>query len=313
MYNKNAKSTENKKPAWIIATLMILSVLGAVYPNLRPYIDKVKPVIEKIEIPSPAPDDKTLMLSEGEESTLTIPSSADEYTIVHLKTNAAGQYFDLMVLTVRGSEVMFVDTVKTANNGEWVFTGPPGKYSIRLSVCDPTAGCKSMTGNVTIGKVPVPQPTPQPTPTPTPTPTPQPTPTPTPSPTPTPPIGPVTIPEDTYGMTKWAYDALNAIPIGDRMPAVELANNFESVASAIAAGGIKTPQEGNLKLSEKNRATLNVPAGIQPSHPYYKFFVSFADRLTDLNRSGKLPNSANAYKDVYLESCAGMRLVMGIK
>lgn len=302
---KSSTTKAAQKPVWIIAALMVMSVLGALYPNLTPYIDKVKPVLEKIELPPdiPATPSKTLTLKEGEDTSLVVPSNADEYTIVHLKTGAKGQYFDLMVLTVRGSDILFVDTVKTANDGEWVFTGPPGKYSIRLSVCDPSMGCKSMTGNVVIGKVVVPIPTPIPTPTPQPTP----------SPTPTPPVGPVVIPQDEYGMTKWAYDLINTIPVGDRLPAVELANNFESVASAIAAGGIKTPSEANLKLSERNRATLNVPAGIQSSHPYYKFFIGFADRLTEMNKSGKLPNSVNAYKDVYLETCAGMRLAMGIK
>lgn len=305
MYNQNVKNNANK-PTWIIAALMILSILGAVYPNLQPYIDKVKPVIEKVEVDST--NEKTLVLAEGQESTLDIPSSADEYTIVHLKTNAVGQYYDLMVLSVRGSDVVFVDTVKTAVSGEWVFTGPPGKYSIRLSVCDPNTGCKSMTGNVIIGKVVTPVPVP--TPTPAPVPTPNPTPNPTPTPQPTPPVGPVVIPQDTYGMTQWGYD--NVKNIADKQYIAGLADNFESIASAIAAGGIKTPQDANLKLSERNRATLNVPAGIQSNHPYYPFFINYSAKVTELNKSNKLPNLVNAYKDMYLEMAKGLRLAIGV-
>lgn len=96
----------------------------------------------------------------GISAALIVPDKAvDVYKFVKIKTDKEASFYDLMVMTVYKNNIVFVDTVPTANKGEWVFTGPPGQYAVRLSSYNPTTGVNVDTGNVIIGE-PAPPPPP---------------------------------------------------------------------------------------------------------------------------------------------------------
>lgn len=91
---------------------------------------------------------------------LVIPDKpVDVYKLVRIKTTEDAKFFDLFVMTINNNKLIFIDSVPTSNKGEWVFTGPPGEYSIRLSAYNPDTGVKVTVGNMTIGE-PVPPPPP---------------------------------------------------------------------------------------------------------------------------------------------------------
>lgn len=95
----------------------------------------------------------------GIQAELVVPSSVDVYKLVKIKTDKNASFYDVMVMTVYKNNIVFIDTVPTSNKGEWVFTGPPGQYAVRLSAYDPTNGVTVETGNVIIGE-PAPPPPP---------------------------------------------------------------------------------------------------------------------------------------------------------
>jgi hypothetical protein len=95
---------------------------------------------------------------------------AEEHTLVHIKTPIEGETFhDVLVMAVINNEIKFVD-VEELRNGDYVFTGPPGSYQIRVSTI--TNGRISVsTDSVRIGgRGPGPGPGPDPPPPPLPIP-----------------------------------------------------------------------------------------------------------------------------------------------
>jgi len=220
---------------------------------------------------------------------LVVPDSkVDVYKLVRIKTTQAADFYDILVMTISNSNILFVDTVPTANSGEWVFTGPPGQYSVRLTLFSKDKGFTSNTGTVTIGS---------------------PTPPPPPPPPPGPPVPPVTIPEGKYGLGPLSFQVVSTqVPADYRKYAStvsnSLADNFESVASAIAAGSFTTPDAANKELAGKNRFTLSDPAALNAWMP---FFNAWTAKVTDLNKAGTLPNMASEYAVAYKETAAGLR------
>ncbi len=63
------------------------------------------------------------------------------------------------VYTIYNGQVFVTEAVETKRKGEFVFTGPPGKYTIRITTYDPTKGFATVTANTTIkggtGPIPV--------------------------------------------------------------------------------------------------------------------------------------------------------------
>lgn len=222
---------------------------------------------------------------------LVVPDSkVDVYKLVRIKTTKVADFYDILVMTISNSNILFVDTVPTANTGEWVFTGPPGQYSVRLTMFGKDTGFNSATGTVTIG---------------TPTPPVPPTP-PTP---PGPPVPPVPIPDGKYGLGPVSFNvASTQVPADFRKYAStvnnSLADNFESVAAAIAAGSFTTADAANKELAGKNRFTLSDPAALNAWMP---FFNAWTAKVTDLNKAGKLPNIASEYAVAYKETAVGLR------
>lgn len=222
---------------------------------------------------------------------LVIPSNPIEvYNLVKIKATDKGSHYDLMVMTIANSNILFIDAVETINGAEWVFTGPPGKYSIRLTTFHPDIGFRATTGNVVIGTVnPVPNPNPQPNPNPNPTPNPSP------------------VPVGKYGFGPAMAEVLVKIDRQYWKYYPELADNFESVASAQAAGSFNTPDAMNKELQGKNRLTLKNDATIINS--MLPFFQAWSDKASALNKEGKLPNVAAEYSIVYRETVEALRSV----
>lgn len=66
---------------------------------------------------------------------LEVPEDVDEHDLILVKaTPANGKFYDLSVLTVIKGDIRYIRTIQTLNPGEFVFTGPPGEYTLRLLV-----------------------------------------------------------------------------------------------------------------------------------------------------------------------------------
>jgi hypothetical protein len=128
---------------------------------------------------------------------------------------------------------------------------------------------------LTVGNLPGPNPPPDPQPPPGPGPGPGP------QPPPQPPPGPAPVPAGAYGLTKIAYDATMQIPAAKRAIVGEaMADNFESTAAAIAAGGTRSVNDANKSLGEKNRATTGADRQL-----WIPVITAFADKMTALKLS----------------------------
>jgi hypothetical protein len=279
--------------------IAVVSTVWAWYQTLPTPTNEVNPVSVTTPLTSPAPSKAVERHSAGLSSNfsagevradLIVPNSkVDVYKLVKIKTDRIAQYHDLLVMTIASGQIMFVDTVATANSGEWVFTGPPGQYSIRLTSFDPNTGFNATTGTVTIGTNPNP-----PTP-------------PNPPGPPNPPVPPdVVIPEGKYGFGPLSYNVVTTQVTADyRSYASKLADNFEAVAAGIAAGSYKTPDEANKELAGRNRFTFSSdPTALTAWMP---FFNAWSAKTTELNKAGKLPNMAAEYALVYKETSVGLR------
>lgn len=138
-------------------------------------------------------------------------------------------------------------SIKRVGN-ELAFTGPPGRYTIDLIEISyggenkpPVTSQVSRVVEITGSAPPVP-PGPEPNPPGPAPPTPVPPTPPTPVP-PTPPTPPEPVPAGFLGLTKWAYDRVIAMSAVDRAQAPAVAAMLQSGASALAAGGLKSPNE----------------------------------------------------------------------
>lgn len=94
---------------------------------------------------------------------LKLPTSpVAPYQLIRVEIAGTETITDVIVMTVRNAEVMFVDMERSATPGRYVFTGPPGVYSIRVTV----QGSTPLIGRLEVaGSVPFP-PSPEPGPSP---------------------------------------------------------------------------------------------------------------------------------------------------
>lgn len=83
-----------------------------------------------------------------------------------------------------------------------------------------------------------------------------------------------------------------------------IADNFDAVAAAIAAGAIKTVQESQQDLSSRNRAAVQGTVAIGE---WTQFFQKWQDLATQLNQSKKLRNLPEDYAEAYRETAKGLR------
>jgi hypothetical protein len=294
-----------KISAGVVAIVLSLFVgigtlYNTIYPDHKPTVtDVVNTINEESEAPrmfktehtdeTGAPVLSAAFSSDEVKVDLIVPNGpVQPYKFVKIKTTNSSSYYDLSVLTIYQNNILYVETVETSTRGEWVFTGPPGQYSIRLASFTDGVGFSAITGTVTIGGTIPPGPGPGPNPDPNPVPN---------------------VPEGKYGFGPAMYDVVaKKIPADVRVKyAPKLADNFESVAAGIAAGSWKTPTEANRELAGKNRFTFQGDdAALQAWMP---FFEAWSARAADLNKAGKLPNLASEYAEVYRETQAGLKAI----
>ena len=113
-------------------------------------------------------------------------------------------------------------------------------------------------------------------------------------------------PSDKYGFGPAMHEVIKTkIPKEYISYAAGLADNFEGVASGVAAGSWKTPNEMNTELAGRNRLTLKNDQTI--INAWMPFFQAWTERTSALNREGKLPNLADEYRIVYLETVTALR------
>lgn len=124
--------------------------------------------------------------------------------------------------------------------------------------------------------------------------------------TPKPPPPPVPDgPASKFGMTEQSKAWGGAVAAQYRGLAQQLADNFESIASAIAAGAYATPAAANQELAGRNRQVLGTDT--DPKLVAWRpFFFEWANAVTALNKDGRA-TTVQDYRDLYLETAAGLR------
>lgn len=170
---------------------------------------------------------------------------------------------------------------------------PAGKYEVRCLITEFDVDWEKkvfiprqsqVTATFAVG-VPVPQPDPKPDPKPDPQPD----------------------PSSKYGLTAQALAWGNAVEAKHRSQAKTLADNFEGVAAAIAAGAYATPAAANQELAGRNRQVLGTDT--DPRLVAWRpFFTSWSAAVTALNKDGKA-TTVQDYRELYLETAAGLKLV----
>lgn len=77
-----------------------------------------------------------------------IPSEFPAYSLAKFYIGDVTATID--VYTVYNGQVLVTEAIETKRKGEFVFTGPPGKYTIRITTYDPTKGFATVTANTVI-------------------------------------------------------------------------------------------------------------------------------------------------------------------
>jgi hypothetical protein len=174
----------------------------------------------------------------------------------------------------RGQPVLLVPTNKI------------GTYHLVLAFLD--------SGKVTqkVHSVKVGEPDPPPTP-------PEPEPGPEPEPQPEP------IPDGKLGFSRMAYTEAMKVHSASRGKAKNLAENFESTASAIAAGAVRSVDEANALMVSKNRAVLSDAE--RPA--WLSFFTAWQQKADAALKDGSLKQTVSDYQAIYEATSQGLRRV----
>lgn len=123
---------------------------------------------------------------------------------------------------------------------------------------------------------------------------------------PGPPGPPTPVPDGKLGFTKLSYNAALALPATAKSHLPALADNFEGVASAIAAGAIRSVDEAEESLAKKNLATV----GASNRAVFLPFFTAWQNHADAANKAGTLSRAAVAtYAEVYAATADGLRRV----
>lgn len=88
-----------------------------------------------------------------------------------------------------------------------------------------------------------------------------------------------------------------------RPKAGEVADNFDAVASKLAAGSITTIKVAQDELREMNRGTLDVTARTA----WLPWFTAWQTKADAMNKAGTLSTNAH-YVQAFTETAAGLRL-----
>jgi hypothetical protein len=237
---------------------------------------------------------------------LEIPQNVDEYTLVKASVPAQENSVVLWDVYSVSSGNPFVDTASFIDSGKnnLVFTGAPGKYAVKVRVIAIKDGViqtvyqKGDYTNIAKGTAPAPNPTPTPNPPSPPNPGSNPNPTPK-------PVNPVNpeFPDAPLGYAKLAY--ANAVNMTDKVIVKAIANNFESIAASINAGGIKSVSIAFSQLTTSNSNTLN---GVSSREEWRPWFTAIEAKLKADVSSGAL-SRVGSVADAFMEISMGLREV----
>ena len=106
---------------------------------------------------------------------------------------------------------------------------------------------------------------------------------------------------ETLGFVTLARDELAKVPAEARVHSAAVADNFDSMASKLAATASMTIDQANAELKAKHGQTL---AAVKEH--WLPFFRAWAAKANELNDSGKL-STREHYVTAYTETAAGLR------
>jgi len=226
----------------------------------------------------------------AQQPAIKAPANVPAFELVRIDVSPAMTPKDVMVMAVIQGEVRFLEVVETTS-GQFVFTGPPGRYSIRVTVAS-DRGFAYATGNVVIGDGQPVQPQPPPV---------QPVQPQPPVPQPPPVDGAVKPPgEGVYGFGPVVFKEAFAIRAKHAASLQRLAENFEWAATAEVA----SLEELIKKLGDRN-LPLYVPEGDWAA--YRGAWLAQANRLRE---NGILPDTLDDHRIVFRETAAGLRAAL---
>lgn len=215
------------------------------------------------------------------------PEKTDVYQVVPIAVQPADIDKDVMVMAVIGNEVRFFDVFET-KDGVCFFTGPPAKYSIRVTI-NRGGKFESKTTSTTIGNV-------------------------TPPVDPNPPIPPQPPPPPTtdngkmpgagvYDFAPVSYVAAQKIKNSVGVAAiVKLAENFDTAANRAKLGELNLSQI--LDLLKDQNAVVYATGKASDWKVFQDAWQANADRLRE---NEILPGTLEDHQIVFEETAFGLR------
>jgi hypothetical protein len=247
-----------------------------------------------------------LSLSSSVYAQLSMPSVVDEHTLIKATvplTENSTVFWDVYSIS-NGNP--FVDTESFDRDGKnnLLFTGAPGDYAVKVRVVSIQDGMLKKTledrGFLKIakGKAPVVPPGPVDPVNPV---------NPVDPVVPPKPVDPVVptpvVPDTVLGYSTLAFE--QGSKIIDKSLIQEIANNFESVAAGISAGGIKSITIAFNQITNSNSKTLEKSKNKEEWRP---FFSAIDLKLKADVKSGVL-TKLDAVADAFMETSVGLKAV----
>lgn len=200
---------------------------------------------------------------------------------------SGGANYDVLIFTLYNNNLYIINTIETKNKGEFVFTGPPGKYSIRISAFEEGKGFTSTTATTVI-KPAVGQPVP-------------PSPTDPVTPPPVDPGNPSTGPpaEGKFGIGLVAYDWLVKNRPGNAAAVKQLAANYEWASAAP-----QITQAIATELSKRNEA-------VYASDPTLKGLKDAIRAIATRHVETGIMSTEDDFRTAYKETAVGIRAAYG--
>ncbi len=219
-----------------------------------------------------------------------IPAEYSAYTLCRFNLGEVKAAVD--VYTIYNGKVLVTEAIETSKKGEFVFTGPPGKYTIRITTYDPTKGFATISAETVIkspsGVVdPLPPPVDPQAPV-----------------TPVDPNTPTTGPpaEGKFGIGLVAYNWLVLNRPGNVVAVRQIAANYEWAAKALETKSIK---EVGDELTKRNDLIYDSNKALQPLREAIR---EIGNR--HVNVSGII-RTLSEFQTAYQETSIGIRAAVG--
>lgn len=296
------------------AIVCLCSVMFAQEPRLGneigQYDDGRAPIVDRPliaerfdEHPTPPPPLETIEAQRDEglragakRFDVIVDRQILEYKLGRITIEGSPKFVDIMLMRFDNKSITFAEVVETKQKGVYVFTGAPGKYSIRIVAFDETKGFTHETRETEIvasiggdggddggsggsGEPPVEPPTVDPN---------------------EPPlvdngIDPPGVPEGVYGFGTLSYSEAMKLP------------NPSAVASKVAANfAWAATAPGDITVIMQQLADRNAPIYTPEWQPFRVAWKAHADRLV---LHGILPQTIEDYRVAWKETANGLSVV----